>query len=153
MKISNQEKIEKAEKEQLELKELDDQLRDKDFDAWLEIQREQDMLTQGTTSWYSKYSGRANYTGEMRQGRACGYGTVLYESPKEDYDYAEHKGSFDNNIKNGKGVQITKSGDRFEGTWKNDVPNGKFVVKDAVTKTLEEQFYKSGKKINWKEVK
>ena len=89
----------------------------------------------------------------MRNGRACGYGTVTYEAPKEDYDYKEHKGSFDNNIKNGKGVQITKAGDRFEGTWKNDVPNGKFVVRDAETKSIEEQFYKSGKKINWKEVK
>ena len=90
------------------------------------------MIHQGTTSWYSKYCGKATYTGEMRNGRACGYGTVIYESPQEDFDYKEHKGSFDNNIKNGKGVQITKAGDRFEGTWKNDVPNGKFMVRDAI---------------------
>ena len=87
----------------------------------------------------------------MRNGKACGYGVVVYESPQEEYDYKEYKGSFLNNIKNGKGVQLTQAGDRFEGTWKNDVPHGNFVVKDHETEALEDQFYASGKKINFKD--
>ena len=43
-KLDAKEKVEAAEKEMQELKELDNQLREKDFDAWLEIQRQQNNI-------------------------------------------------------------------------------------------------------------
>ena len=82
----------------------------------------------------------------MRNGKACGYGTVVYSSPKTDDDWKEHTGFFDNNVRSGEGVAISKKGDRYEGVWTNNDMNGPFKVKIAGTESALPHYYSSGKK-------
>ena len=82
----------------------------------------------------------------MRNGKACGYGTVVYSSPEKDDDWKEHRGIFINNVRSGKGVAFSKKGDRYEGVWKNSVMNGEFRVQIAGTESALPHYYSSGKK-------
>ena len=85
---------------------LDYKLREQDFGTWIKKQRKEKTLEKGKTDWLQANCGKANYTGEMRDGKACGYGTVHYDDPDTVWDWKEHKGLFDRNLKNGKGVGI-----------------------------------------------
>ena len=125
----------------------DNVMRESDHDSWLGKQREENKIYQGKTEWAQPYCGMASFSGEMRNGKACGYGTATYSVPETDADWKEHKGIFDNNLKAGRGVALSKAGDRYEGVWKNNVPTGEFEVQLAGTKTKIKQFYSAGKKI------
>ena len=51
---------------------LDYKLREQDFDTWVKKQRKEGKVKKGNTDWLQTNCGKANYTGDMRDGKACG---------------------------------------------------------------------------------
>jgi hypothetical protein len=64
----------------------------------------------------------STYQGEMRQGKAHGYGILA--SP----DNSRYEGEFRNNRMHGQGVIISSDGKRLEGTYHEGLPHGTMTV-------------------------
>ncbi|MDD2602444.1 MAG: phosphatidylinositol-4-phosphate 5-kinase, partial [Prevotella sp.] len=58
------------------------------------------------------------------------------------------KGTYKNGLRNGRAIEESKDGTRFEGTYVNDIRDGKFVEKDRNGQITFNGHYESGRRFN-----
>ncbi|OQS05054.1 hypothetical protein THRCLA_02764 [Thraustotheca clavata] len=64
----------------------------------------------------------SKYNGEVLNGLFHGFGTLFMERP---YTSGEYVGEWSHGVRDGYGVEIFESGERYEGEWSQDVYHGK----------------------------
>ena len=80
---------------------------------------------QGTAEWQWQEGGQARklgYTGQMREGRRNGRGTVIWS------DGGRYDGDWRDGVQHGRGVETFASGSRYEGEWLDDLKHGRGVL-------------------------
>ncbi|TVX97379.1 stalk domain-containing protein [Cohnella terricola] len=84
------------------------------------VTHKDNVIAISDSSIYTKSS--PNYIGELKDGKADGQGKIINSNNKLIYE-----GEFKNGKKEGKGIWY-RLDDKYEGTFKDNWPNGQFVI-------------------------
>ena len=86
------------------------------------LSKTHDLVDSGMKKWSRIKFGSFEYEGEVLDGKACGFGRMHSDSPRESYH-----GMFEDQRFHGAGCFFFENGDRFEGFFVNHKPVGEGI--------------------------